>query len=68
MGLRYRPPSLVDALKPYHYPIDQDGNPVPTPGLRIQRQSGSAGSVAPAHSLAVPMPDALNELERLTRT
>jgi hypothetical protein len=27
----YKPQSITEALKPYHYPEDQDGKPKPTP-------------------------------------
>jgi hypothetical protein len=41
MWKRYKPPSIIEALKPYHYPEDQDGNPIPTPSPRNRPQVSS---------------------------
>jgi hypothetical protein len=30
----YEPQLIAKALDPYHYPVDDDGNPVPTPSTR----------------------------------
>jgi len=32
----YEPPLIARALDPYHYPVDDDGNPIPTPSPRAR--------------------------------
>jgi len=31
---RYEPPRIASSLDPYHYPVDESGNAVPTPSPR----------------------------------
>jgi hypothetical protein len=51
----YRPPSIAKALEPYHYPEDEDGNPVPTPTPRAQTWSSTDDREVPVRVSALPI-------------
>jgi|GEM_PF-3733925 len=68
MAHLYRPPNLIRALKPYHYPEDEDGNPVPSPGVRVRPQSSAAQPGESVQSAAATMPAILDRSEPSTRT
>jgi hypothetical protein len=59
----HRPPSITKALKPYHYPEDEDGNPVPTPTPRTQAKSSAADREVLGRVVALPT-DILSETIR----
>lgn len=59
--------SISEALKIYHYPEDEDGNPIPTPSLRHRPQSSDAQPEIRVRTPAIPTPDFLHFFGRSTR-
>jgi len=49
---RYEPPSIASSLDPYHYPVDESGNAIPTPSPRVTadiQPQGHDTTTAPSH-------------------
>lgn len=50
---RYEPPSIASSLDPYHYPVDESGNVIPTPSPRVTADIQPQGH----GTRTVPAPD-----------
>jgi hypothetical protein len=56
MSKPYQPPSIIEALKPYRYPEDEHGNPIPTPSPRKRPPTRAADGEVRVLALSLPLP------------
>jgi hypothetical protein len=68
MHQRHKRTSITEALETYHYPEDENGNPIPTPSLRSHPQSSDAHPEIRVRVRAMPMPTFVLHFGRRTRS